>query len=96
MSSEEEYPIWYEPKFYKKQPKTLHEKYTEAWMHFSGQGLSKSNIQAFSNNDWGNASMDKKHELIKRHIEYVKSNRQMKSRSLFECGIFKGKVRSKK
>ena len=75
MSGKEDYPIWYEPKFYKKQPETLYEKYTDAWMYFSGKGL-KSNIQEFCNNDWGNVSMDDKHALMKKkkHVRYVKSN----------------------
>ena len=89
MSADEEYPVWYEPKFFKKIPTNLHEKYVEAWKHFSGSGLKHCDIQKFANADWHVQSMDEKHELVRKHVRQIKAKGPKKTRSLFDCGFVK-------
>lgn len=95
MSVDEEYPVWYEPKFFKRRPENLYEKFVESWMHFSGSGLKHSDIQQFANADWKTQSADEKHSLVRKHVRYIKSNKPKKSRSLFDCGFTKAPSKSR-
>ena len=89
MSSDGDYPLWYEPTFYKKRPETLYEKFVEAWKCFSGSHLKNSQIQEFANVDWKVQSTEEKHALVRKHIRFVKSKKPKKNMSLFDCGFSK-------
>ena len=65
---DETYPADYKPAFYKKVPKTLHEKYTEAWYAFSGKGVTKQRAQFLANEDWNKSSDEERRNFVKRHL----------------------------
>ena len=83
--NDEAYPAGYKPTFYTKVPKTLHEKYIEAWYNFSGSKLTKERAQTLANVDWKASSDDEKHNLIKRHVRAIRKRKN----TLFSFGVYK-------
>ena len=84
--NDESFPAGYKPVFYVKLPRTLYEKYIEAWYSFSGSGLTKERAQFLANEDWRKSSDDEKHKLIQKH---VRSIRKRKKNTLFSFDVYK-------
>ena len=85
--STDKYPIGYTPQFYSHLPRTLYEKYVEAWYFICGKELSKKRAQELANYDWKQNSVEEKNALIQKHIQRIR-----KRKTLFSFGFNKKKV----
>ena len=86
-NDEENYPKWYLPQYFKKIPVTLHDKFTEAWVYFSGKGLTKQQCQDLANADWISSAIEAKHALVRKHVSALKKRKQPKT--LLSYGFLK-------